>query len=142
MENVSKSPFIEKVGLELQRAERYSIFISLTVLDLSFLNEIPEDERTESLKTVLDVVSSNVRAIDSVSVMNKQQLGLLMPETSRQGAETVAKRIVSLIKGRLAGENRLEIGDVIPLQMASFPDTAGAKPIRELLKEWSDRNRN
>lgn len=142
MENVSQSPFIEKVGLELQRAERYSIFISLTVLDLSFLNQIPEDQRTESLRTVLDVVNRNVRAIDSVSVMDQHQLGLLMPETSRQGAETVVKRIVSLIKGQLAKESRLEVGDVIPLQMASFPDTAGAKPIRELLQGWSDKNCN
>ncbi len=142
MGNVSKSPFIEKVGLELQRAERYSIFISLTVLDLSFLNQVPQDQRTKDLQTVLDVVSSNVRAIDSVSVLDQHQLGLLMPETSRQGAETVARRIVSLIKGQLAKESQHEVGDVIPLQMASFPDTAGAKPIRELLLEWSDRNRN
>jgi GGDEF domain-containing protein len=116
MENVSQSPFIEKVGLELQRAERYSIFISLTVLDLSFLNQIPEDQRTESLQTVLDVVNRNVRAIDSVSVMDQHQLGLLMPETSRQGAETVVKRIVSLIKGQLAKESRLEVGNVNPLR--------------------------
>ena len=142
MGNVLQSPFIEKVGLELQRAERYRIFISLTVLDLSFLNEVPEDQRSENLQSVLDVVSNNIRAIDSVSVLDEHQLGLLMPETSRQGAETVAKRIVSLIKGQLAEMSQVEIGDVIPLQMASFPDTAGAKPIREILKDWSDRHLN
>jgi hypothetical protein len=142
MENLSQSPFVEKVGLELQRAERYSIFISLTILDLSFLSKVPEDKRLESLQNVLDVVHHNVRAVDSVSVIDQHQLGLLMPETSRQGAETVVKRIISLIKGQLAKESRLEIGDVIPLQMASFPDTAGAKPIRELLQGWSDRNCN
>ena len=80
MNNVSvrlgtDSSFFERVGLELKRAERYRLFVSLIVLDLSFVRSLNRDQSPQLLGDLLQVVRENTRVIDNVSALADPQVG-------------------------------------------------------------------
>ena len=134
--------FLEKVDLELKRAERYSVFVSLVVFDLSFL----EDHLGSGTSSVVQRLSMDarrrVREIDVVSVIDDHKIVLLLPETPRQGAEIAGRRVSEMLREQLAAEQIGIAEKVIPLEMASYPDAAGARTIRQFLEEYVQRHRN
>ena len=134
--------FLDKVGLELKRAERYSVFVSLVVFDLSFLEEHFGPDTASIISRLSQETRNNVREIDVVSVVDDDKLVLLLPETPRQGAEMAGRRVRELLRDRLSGEEDDLSERVIPLEMASYPDAAGARSISDFLKEYSDQHRN
>ena len=147
MNNVSvklgtDSSFFKRVDLELKRAERYRLFVSLIVLDLSFVRSLNRDQSPQLLGDLLQVVRENVRVIDNVSALADHRVALLLPETSRQGAEIAARRLSELIRSSLTQQTSGKIDDTIPLEMISFPDAAGAKTVTDFLQELSEQSRN
>ncbi len=137
----TEEPFIDKVGIELKRAERYRIFVSLIVIDLGFLATVPGDRPDGLIDDLINVVGRNVRAIDNVSRLDENRLALLFPETTRQGAEIASKRITELIRTYLVNQGN-RVDQVIPLEMASYPDAAGARSVADFLRDFSDKNVN
>lgn len=137
-----EEPFVDKVGQELKRAERYRIFISLIVFDLSILDILAVAEKDSVLAELPQLVKKDIRAIDDVSFIGSVKLALLLPETARQGAEIASRRISELIKKRLMTMEDKRLEHVIPLEMSSYPDAAGAKSISEFLKDLSEKNIN
>ena len=138
----TEEPFFNKVDIELKRAERYRIFISMIIFDISFVNTLCDDNQEQVIENILNLVKKNIRAIDNVSLVENSKLALLFPETTRQGAEIASKRLSNIIKENLEQLNTAKIDQVIPLEMASYPDAAGAKSIADMLKEYSDNNLN
>ena len=134
--------FIREVDRELQRAERYSIFVSLTVLDLSFLGNKGFSFSPADLTKLSALIQSKLRTIDYVSPVGENQLGLLFPETSRQGAEIVIRRIADLVKDYLEESIESKIEDIIPIEVASYPDASGARSVKDFLSDWSEKHRN
>ena len=134
--------FLDRVDNELKRAERYRIFISLIVLDVGFIDSIFPGQTTEIMGDIVDAVKKHIRAIDNVAVLQPSKLGLLFPETTRQGAEIASRRITELIKTRLSERRNGRLDQIIQLEMASYPDAAGAKSIDDFLREYSDTNLN
>ena len=45
--------FLNQAGIELKRAERYRVFISLIVIDLSFTDEIFGDKAREMKEKII-----------------------------------------------------------------------------------------
>ena len=133
----TRERFLERVGIELERAERYSIFVSMSVLDFSHLQEDLGSESGEEMNEVLNIVRGNVRNIDFVSDLSNRQIGMRFPETSKQGAEIVIKRISDLILKHQAESGIKLTDDLIPLEMASYPESAGAKTVKTFLGELS-----
>jgi len=133
--------FAHQLNLELKRAERYRIFVSLLLVDLSKIkgidaNKIPTaDEFVRSIRP-------QMREIDVVSEVNGNRVGVLLPETSRQGAEVVARRVGDLVK-TVVGDIIQESTDVaVSIEMASYPDAAGARSLEEYLKELTQPSEN
>ena len=139
----SASVFVDRVGVELKRAERYRIFISLIIFDVSFIESFFPD-KSSSVKTELaETVGKHIRAIDDISYLGSGKLGLLLPETTRQGAEIASRRITEVVKTKLSEMNNSKRFDqIISLEMASYPDAAGAKSIDDFLREYTDLNMN
>ncbi|HQL23257.1 MAG TPA: hypothetical protein PKY95_02450, partial [candidate division Zixibacteria bacterium] len=77
-----------------------------------------------------------------VSVMDGCKLVLLLPETPRQGAEIASRRVSEILRDRLSRDNSAAAEKIIPLEMASYPDAAGARTIRDFLGDYLDRHRN
>ncbi|MDF1544175.1 MAG: hypothetical protein P1R58_03625 [bacterium] len=140
--HISTNSFVSRVQTELQRAERYSIFLSLTVFDLSIIGRGGNSKMSKELERIAKLIRENVRAVDYVAQVRDQLVGLLLPETSRQGAEIVVKRVTELIKSYL--ENRVDVpkSEFLPLEVASYPDAAGSRSVKEFLQDWVDKNKN
>ncbi len=136
------SPFLDKVDIELQRAERYRIFVSLAILDFGFLSQGDSETDSELIQRLSQFVAQKIRAIDNVSVVEGKKLAFLFPETTRQEAEIASKRLRELLMNRLAELTEQAGERTVPFEMVSYPDAAGAKSIKQFLEEMSGRDRN
>ena len=134
--------FISRVVTELQRAERYSIFVSLTIFDLSMLGDSTPSHIDKEIDRVCGVIRNNVRSVDFVGLLPNALVGMLLPETSRQGAEIVVKRVVSLVKEQIANNIEGGLSDFMPLEIASYPDAGGSRTVRDFLQDWADSRKN
>ena len=134
--------FLDRVDLELKRAKRYRLFVSVMALDLSHLRETGNGPEPGSLSDLLQVVRDNVRIMDNVTMLGDKNLVLLLPETSRQGAQIAARRLTDLIRTSLQAMIGEAVDPTIPLEMASFPDAAGTKSITDFRQELSQQNMN
>ncbi len=130
-------PFVERVGLELRRAERYRIFVSLIVFDLNALKSNSNSPNAVDLARLLDLVAGNTRSVDYPALIDSGKVAILLPETPRQGAEVAGRRVVELIRKKYPPTNSTNGEQYIPLEMASYPDAAGARTVQEMLGELS-----
>jgi len=138
----SRGTFARKVGVELNRAERYRVFVSLTVLDLELATAVAGEKASEILQDIMSRVKDAVRACDYVELLDDHCLAVLLPETPRQGAEVAARRLTDLVKVRFSESTGRQIEEVIPVEIASFPDTAGARTMAGFLEELAEKSRN
>lgn len=136
------SGFIDRTDLELKRAERYAVFLSLVVLDLSFLGEKLGDRATEIVDSVCQAIRETVREIDAVGPLGSMKIGLLFPETPRQGAEIVGRRVGDQVRSIISKRDSAGVDRPIPVEMASYPDAAGARTIAQFLEDLADSARN
>ncbi len=138
-QQLSSSPFINRVDIELKRAQRYQIFVSLLVYDISFLSTNKSDTENENSlqEKIFQAISQTVRAIDNVSMLAVDKIALLLPETNRQGAEIASRRISSVLKECLDSHNSEFTVDTVAPEMASYPDAAGMKSIKDYLTDFS-----
>jgi GGDEF domain-containing protein len=134
--------FTQKVEVELNRAERYRVFVSMTVLDLSPTEEMAGERADEVLEEVTAGIKEAVRTCDHVALLNKSYLAVLLPETPRQGAEVAGRRLAGIARVRLTARLGSEADQVIPVEIASYPDTAGARTLGSFLEELARKGQN
>lgn len=134
--------FLNQVDSELQRAERYRIFISVSILDVGLIGKSSEAGGTSMIEGLIREIKSYIRANDSVANLGPDKVGLLFPETTRQGAEIASKRISEIIRTKISEISNERFDRVIPLEMASYPDAAGTKSIADFIKEYSREHVN
>lgn len=135
--SLESEEFFGAVNLELKRAERYRIFVSLIAFDLTAAGDVfgNGDSGDQVAGQVRKLIKSLVREIDIVSDIGASHVGVLFPETSRQGAEIASLRLSTAVREHFSKR----LGDVddlsIPFDMASFPDAAGARTIDDFASE-------
>lgn len=134
--------FAERVGVELNRAERYRVFVSLTVLDLGAVREVAGEDASRILDRLIETVNSSIRACDFAALLEGHCLALLFPETPRQGAEIASRRLAGIIRSKLEELTGQKTGGLIPVEIVSYPDTAGAKTLNHFLEDLVRRSRN
>ena len=130
--------FLNQAGIELKRAERYRIFVSLIVFDLS--------TAAGSVREMADKLSQqirdNVRASDHFAFIDHDRIAVLFPETPRQGAEVTARRLRNVLTTILEPEQAGDAEQLIPVEMVSFPDSGGARTVHDFLRDLSEQMRN
>lgn len=139
---VTEEHFLDRVDIELKRAERYRIFISLLVFDVAAVKKVFPKQDGSVMADLSGYVQKHIRSIDNIALLGHHKIGLLLPETTRQGAEIASKRISELVKTRLSELIDERFDQVIPLEMASYPDAAGAMSITDFLKDYSREDLN
>ncbi|RKX25708.1 MAG: hypothetical protein DRP45_05280 [Candidatus Zixiibacteriota bacterium] len=129
---------VEQAGIELNRAERYHVFVSMSVIDFSQLADSAGTRIPEFTERINSIVSKVIRGCDYATLLDNGSLALLFPETPRQGAEVATRRISELARKELRDVIG-EVTDTVPVEIASYPDTAGAKTMAAFLKEVAHR---
>ncbi len=142
LQNLPQDTFFDLAGVELKRAERYRIFVSLAVLDLSFLKESFGAKSAEVVAHLTAMTAQTVRASDSATILEDNRVALLFPETSRQNAAIAARRISGLMRHWLKEHEGLATEEMISVEMASYPDAGGAKTISIFLEELTASRQN
>lgn len=141
----AESEFAEHIGYELKRAERYRYFVSLVVFNVGPIIDLGgngqlrlEGQRTDFVDQVRNVISKIAREVDAVSDRNNTKIGLLLPETSRQGAEAAARRISNSLSQFCTDYFRKQSDYLVPIEISSFPDAAGTRSVASYMEEFSD----
>jgi GGDEF domain-containing protein len=141
MENGKKQPavnseFASRISYELKRAERYRIFVSLLVFSFDTVIERlarerlqKQEDKDDFLIAVKGFIRDSVREVDAVSNSSHDFVGILCPETSRQGAEMAAKRIQESLNNFLSDYFGGRADILIPVEISSYPDAAGARSL-------------
>lgn len=142
LEDIRPHAFVDLAGIELHRAERYRVFVSMTLIDFSFAREHFAGDIEKLKATLRQKVRQAIRACDYVAVLEGDNLALLFPETPRQGAEVATRRLADLVRTEVARMTSKDVKDIVPVEIASYPDTAGAKTLAGFLEELAEKNRN
>ncbi len=94
---LSRRAWIEKAHCEIIRAQRYSRPMALAILDLDQFKSIndayghPAGDRV--IKRIASLCMATMRQSDFFGRLGGEEFGLVMPETSAEGAEAVAERV-------------------------------------------------
>lgn len=131
--------FIDRAGIELHRAERYRVFVSMSILDMGSIADQLGDEFNECATMVADALGNVIRKCDYATCIDQKCLAILFPETPRQGAEVATRRLTDLVREKLFEATGKEINRTLPVEIASYPDTGGTKTLDEFLKEFAAR---
>jgi len=118
---------------ELKRAERYSEFISLILIDMEkWLGPLSKKQKEAFLpgnweKELYDLITRETRQTDVVSGLEKNKMALLLTETSPEGAKLLAKRLTEEIALFLAAERKKLLDPKALMKIVSFPDKQKGK---------------
>jgi len=91
------SYFVDKLGEEKIRSDRYGNIFSLIMFDIDFFKMLNDTYGHEAgnnvLQRIAEVISGNVRNVDFVSRYGGEEFAILLPYASGQDAQLVAERI-------------------------------------------------
>jgi two-component system cell cycle response regulator len=114
---------------EIKRAERYSDFLSLIVVDITSLVKFARKygvrnfEFPQGLLGYLEeMIRKSVRETDLASGFEKNKLGLLLFETPLDGANCLARRLGERIKDFVSGSVKTPQMWQVPMEVVSFPE--------------------
>lgn len=138
--------FSTRINYELKRAERYRYFVSLIVFDIGSVldlagNGVLKNEKTRGkfLTELNKLLYGAVREVDAISNhRHRTRIGLLLPETTRQGAESAARRISSSFVEFLTNYFGQPTDYMVPVEISSFPDAAGVRSVASYLEEFQN----
>lgn len=115
--------FWETLNRELSRARRYGTPLSLVVLEIDKFKRINDSfghlKGDEALRGIAQVLNRCCRTMDIAARIGGDEFALILPETDKQGAEYVARRVHKAIaKYRLDGHHKMTVS----IGLAAFPD--------------------
>ncbi len=141
---MTESDFATRINYELKRAERYRYFVSLVVFNVGPIVDLGgngqlrlEEQKNDFVNQVRNVISKIAREVDVICNQNRTRIGLLLPETTRQGAESAARRISGSLNQFCTDYFRKPSDYLVPVEISSFPDAAGARSVASYLEEFS-----
>lgn len=139
--------FRDAALLEMKRAERYRNFLSLLVLNLSeFLatagkRKIDSPEKSEAfVKEAAERLARFVRETDLVSILQDDQLVMLLPETDINGARLAADRFRDILSEFMGEYLESNYRFNVPGEITSFPDPTGEASLKMKLSSLFGNN--
>jgi hypothetical protein len=124
----NKSYFGTLVNLEAKKFERYKTISSILVikLDGTVMSEYMGEPKTPGMKYIADGLVGNVRLVDEVGRISQNEFGVILPFTPRDGAEVVAKRLVSISTSRVGYDDSVTYDILsLPADKEAFDKMAG-----------------
>ena len=145
--------FHEALQRELARAERYDAHVSLLMIDVddfkAYNDRNGHQEGDRALRDVARLLSAAARKVDLVARYGGEEFAIILPDTDREGAWTVAGNIRTLVEETIfEHEAALPSGKLtVSIGVATCPEDArkGEELIRkadEALYEAKRRGKN
>ena len=132
--------FRDAALLEMKRAERYRNFLSLLILNLSeFLatagkRKIDSSEQAqEFVKDAAERLGHHVRETDLISILDNDQLIMLLPETDLNSARLAADRFTEILSEFMSEFIDSDYRFNVPGEITSFPDPTGEASLKSKL---------
>ena len=122
--------FKEVLEREVARAERYERSLCLIMVDVDHFKNYNDTHGhpagDEVLKTLADIISGRLRAVDLPARYGGEEFAVLLPETERAGGKIVADDIRAQVENfPFKGRESQPLGKVtISLGLAEFPTDA------------------
>jgi diguanylate cyclase (GGDEF)-like protein len=157
----NRRQFDHRLHQELLRARRYTLNMSLVVMDIDNLEEYNAAcghmLGNLALSDISSILLKGTREVDLVSRIGGDEFGLILPETNRLGALRLTDRLRSEVAGYPfpAPENSTSVNLTVSAGIANFPSSSGsdeellAKAFRALdlarkegqdsIKLWDDK---
>jgi len=118
--------FHEQLEVEVNRAQRYDLNLSLIMIDLDHFKKFNDSyghlEGDTLLRKIAQILKSSLRETDYVARYGGEEFAVILPETNKAGASFAAERVRKTISEQTFGE----VGEkmTISLGVASYPDDA------------------
>jgi diguanylate cyclase (GGDEF)-like protein len=89
--------FLRRMAEEMDRARRYSHYLSLVLVDIDNMNKINDlyghEEGDRIISEIAALIKNSIRLTDVAARFSGQEFVLILPETREEGAYNVAQRI-------------------------------------------------
>lgn len=120
---------IERLTREFERAKRYSLPLSIAMLDIDYFKSI-NDVYGHSygdliLKDFAGFLKDFVRGCDIVARYGGEEFVVILPNTNKDNAAILGERLVNAIEKHTFDSDGKKIKLKISMGIASFPDDAG-----------------
>jgi len=130
--------FQEQLGVEVKRAQRYDLNLSLIMIDLDHFKEFNDSyghlEGDNLLRKIAQILKSSLRETDFVARYGGEEFAVILPETNKEGAAIAAERVRSTISEQTFGEVGAKM--TVSLGVACYPDDACLRA--DLIKKADD----
>jgi diguanylate cyclase (GGDEF)-like protein len=94
---VNRRRFLEALEAEIERARRFGSALTVVLADLDNFKWVNDAFGHHAgdivLRTFADLVRSHIRDVDTPGRIGGEEFAILLPETDRSGAESVAERM-------------------------------------------------
>lgn len=120
--------FQDTLSDEVARAERYKHPLSLVIIDIDNFKKVNDNfghkVGDDALKYIAERIKSSIREIDIACRMGGEEFAIILPETTRNEAFTVAERL----RQDISSEPIENIGRItVSLGVATYPEHATNK---------------
>ncbi|MBD3290957.1 diguanylate cyclase [candidate division KSB1 bacterium] len=120
--------FNEQLLHELSRAKRHNLHVSVAMMDIDYFKTYNDTHGhpagDEVLKTIADLLRTNIRKIDVAARYGGEEFALILVETTKESASVAANKINKLIEDYQFAHQETQPGGNLTISMgvASFPD--------------------
>jgi hypothetical protein len=119
--------FVERAREEISRAQRYCLYLSLLIIEVSPNNGGQESESLDAAIARLGrSVGQVLRASDLVAPLGRGLLGILLVEAPGHGLDVVASRVERFTIDFLGGSEACEGPPKVGVAKACYPDEIAA----------------
>ena len=122
----------EALERELDRARRYSLVLTILMVDLDHFKVVNDTHGHLVGDTVLrqigEVLRHEVRSVDAVARYGGEEFVVVLPETGTHGALVFAERIRVRVQQSVYGEEGKTVQVTVSIGVASFPDQRVTSP--------------
>jgi two-component system cell cycle response regulator len=128
----NRRALIEALEREFDRARRYSLVLTLLMVDLDHFKLINDSMGHLAGDLVLrqmgDLLRREVRSVDTVARYGGEEFVIVLPETAAHGAMIFAERMRQRIQQYPFGEGAQPVRVTVSIGVAGFPDPKATSP--------------
>lgn len=122
----NRRAFEEAMSKTLMRSERYQQPMSLLMADMDhfkrFNDNFGHDAGDYVLKSLATLLIDNVRGDDIVCRIGGEEIAIILPNTSEQGAKVIAEKLLDAVRELALTFNKMSLGKLtLSIGGATFP---------------------